>query len=160
MKLHALLPFALLGGCTFGLDRSNVDATPPMFDRVMAGRYGDAAACTVIEIRRSDDSIQPQVQMIELPAEQRAEVQITATSGLTGTIFGAIAYFSAEAEDRHRAVVRAPMRGDGQHAVAAVERCAARLAEASAGAAGAARAAPKAANRRSLAEVARAYNAQ
>lgn len=111
-----------ISGCTFGLDRANVDSTPVSYTNIAPGSYADAAACTAVEIQRGDYSLQPEVQVINFPTDQRAEVQITASSGLTGTLFGGIVYFEAH-EEGHRVSVRSPLGGDRKEAIAAVKRC-------------------------------------
>ncbi|MEO0438992.1 MAG: hypothetical protein AAF098_19070 [Pseudomonadota bacterium] len=58
-----------------------------------------------------------------MPSRKKAEVQVTASSGYTGTIYGAIVLFEESKAGHFVATVRAPYKADGDEAIKALLRC-------------------------------------
>lgn len=125
MSLNNTLRFGLalgllgLAACT---TRQDAMTTAPLLDRVFPGDFLAAAACTHNAIQSADYAIQPQVTMI--PSRSWAEVQTTATTSWTGTIFGQVSRFEDIDGKSYRVTVRAPYTADGDVAVAAIRKCA------------------------------------
>lgn len=126
--MRALVFFAAgllaVSACT---SKQEVMAAAPIVDRVFAGDYLEAATCTHNAIQMADLTIQPTVSFI--PGRGWAEVQTTATSGYTGTVYGQVSRFEDIDGQSFRAVVRAPWRGDGAIAVEALKSCTVDLAQ-------------------------------
>lgn len=118
-RRSAVAAALLCASCT---SKQDVLQAQPLLDRVFHGNYELAAACTFDSIQRSY-SLSPSVQYIPVPAAGYIEIQVTATSGFTGTIYGAIARFEDRGDAQYRATVRAAYTGDGDVAVAAIAAC-------------------------------------
>lgn len=118
MRISAFTTFILLAGCT---TKQDVLSQPAMLDRVFSGDYREAAVCIHNGIQTGDYTIQPFVAFI--PGLDFVEIQTTATSGMTGTIFGQITRVEKVNDDRFRVVTRAAYTADGDVAVAAVVEC-------------------------------------
>lgn len=120
MRLLLLSLCAALAACT---SKQDVISAVPLLDRTYTGNYETVAACTFSGIQAADYAIQPQVQFIPVPSAGYVEVQITATSGFTGTIYAAIARFEDIDGATFQATVRAAYTGDGDVAIAALTDC-------------------------------------
>ena len=121
MIRHPLIGILLL--CTACTSKQDVTSAQPLLDRIFEGNYELAAACAFDRIQRAY-TLSPAVQYIPVPAGRYVEIQITASSAFTGTIYGAIARLEDISGTSYRATVRAAYTADGDVAVAAITGCA------------------------------------
>lgn len=119
MKPLILILALMLSSCA---NKRDVLLESPMLDREFSGDYRSIGACVHNEIQLADYTISPSVQFI--PGPDYVEIQTTATSALTGTVFGQITKLEKLDDTRFRAVVRAPFTADGDIAISAINKCA------------------------------------
>lgn len=119
---HCALACVLLSLATCTSKRDVTEQTP-MLARSYQGDYQAAAACTLDGIQTGDYTISPNVNYVPVPSEGYVEIQTTATSGMTGTIYGAITRFEELSDTKFRVIVKAAYTGDGDVAIRALTNC-------------------------------------
>ena len=120
MRFALLVLLASMGACTSKQDVLN---TTPLLDRTYKGDYEAVAACTLNGIQTSYSFIAPNVLYVPVLSQRYIEIQTTATSGFTGTIFGAVTRLEDIDGSSFRAVVRATYTADGDVAIEALTNC-------------------------------------
>ena len=120
MRVFAMLVATLtLAGC---VSRQDTLDEAPMLDQVFQGDFRAVGPCVVSAIQTADYTISPNVSFI--PSPTWSEIQTTASSAYTGTIYGQITRLTDIDGKSFRAVVRSVLKGDGEVAVNAVRGCA------------------------------------
>lgn len=94
-----------------------------MLDREFKGDYKKVGACTLDKIQTADYAISPNVNYVPVPSEGYIEIQVTATGGYTGTIYGAIVRLEQIDSSSFRGIVKAAYTGDGDVAIKALTDC-------------------------------------
>ena len=121
MRMMILALAATASACT---SRQDVLSVAPMIDEVHRGDYEVAAGCVynALMARVSGHLIAHDIRHVRV-GKREIEVQQAASSGYTGTIYGAVVRLSPIDDDRYRVSVQATYDINGRWGIDAVRQC-------------------------------------